>query len=128
VSLLSVAILLGTRVGPITGGAIVVVLYGINWVVGVLGSVGGLLGVTSFAQAADLSRLLLPSDGLWRGAIVALEPPASVLEGAGPGATVFSASPFFASLAPSLAYQLWCAGWVAAMLVLSVVAFRRREI
>jgi ABC-type transport system involved in multi-copper enzyme maturation permease subunit len=127
-TLLTVAIFLSTRLGPITGGAIVVVLYGINWMVGVLGSVGALIGVTSFAGAADVSRLLLPSDGLWRGAIVALEPPPSILEGAGPGAAVFSASPFFATLAPSFTYQLWCAGWVAGILGLSIVAFRHREI
>ena len=60
--LLTLAVLLSTRLGVITGGAIAVVLYGINWVMGVVGAAGAILGNDAIRTAGTLSRLIMPTD------------------------------------------------------------------
>ena len=52
-----------------------VVLFGLGWMAGVFAGVGGF-----FERAAGRgrrgARVVLPSDGLWRGMVYSLEPPA----------------------------------------------------
>jgi ABC-type transport system involved in multi-copper enzyme maturation permease subunit len=64
--LLTLAVLLSTRLGVITGGAIAVVLYGINWVMGVVGAAGAILGNDAIRTAGTISRVVMPTDIAWR--------------------------------------------------------------
>src|SRR5438093_1176287 len=66
--LLSIALVLGTRLPAIASGAIVVVIYGLTWVAGVMGAVGAFFNTPALVQAAEASRVVVPIDGLWRGA------------------------------------------------------------
>src|ERR687889_424727 len=49
-------------------GVVAVGLFGATWVAGVVGGLGESLGNDAVAQVGTVSRMLLPTDGLWRGA------------------------------------------------------------
>ena len=74
--LMTLTLALGSVLPAIGAGAIAVVAFGIGWMAGVMASVAAALGVQSLAGVAEVSRWLFPSDGLWRGVVYGLEPPA----------------------------------------------------
>jgi ABC-type transport system involved in multi-copper enzyme maturation permease subunit len=128
IAVLTLALALGTRLPGIAAGAITVVLFGLGWFVGVLGSVAIAFDATALEQAAGVFRVLLPTDGLWRGVIYGLEPPIVLLAAAGGVREEMAANPFFADAPPPLAFTLWSMGWVGLVLAGGVVLFRRREL
>ena len=124
--LLSLTVLLSTRLPPIAGGAIAVVAYGLAWMAGVLGKIGLALGTTTLVTVGDAIRYVLPTDALWQGVVYGLEP--SFVINQLNGEFVAQGSPFFASSPPSPAIVAWSAAWVVLVLVLAVNQFRRREL
>ena len=126
--LLTLAVLLSTRLGVITGGAIAVVLYGINWVMGVVGAAGAILGNDAIRTAGTLSRLIMPTDVAWRGAIASLEPPAALLSSLGRGSTIFAIYPFYAAAAPPADQLAYTGAWIVVGLALAIALFSRREL
>jgi ABC-type transport system involved in multi-copper enzyme maturation permease subunit len=125
---LTLALALGSRLPSIAAGAITVVLFGLGWFVGVLGSVAVAFDATPLANAADALRVLLPTDGLWRGVVYGLEPPLVMLLAAGGSATGLQANPFFALDPPSSAFVAWSIAWVLLVLMSAVALFSRREL
>lgn len=123
--LLSLTVLLSTRLPPIAGGAIAVVAYGLAWMAGVLGKVGLALGTTALVSVSDAVHVLLPTDAMWQGVVFGLEPP---LVRAIVGDTFAAQSPFFADAPPPLAIVAWSVIWVVLVLVLAVSQLRRREL
>lgn len=125
--LLSLAILLSTRLSGMVGGVIALVLFGMAWLGGIVGGVGAAFANDVIENTGVATKLILPTDGLWRGAVYQLQPAAvlAATNAAGPAA---AANPFFASAPPPAAYLAWCALWVAAILALAVFSFRAREI
>ncbi len=129
VIVLTVTLLLSSRIPAIASGAIAVVLFGLAWGVGVLGGVGAALGVSSLETVSSIARIAFPSDGLWRATIFTLEPPAVIAAiGANRSAEILQANPFFAGTGPSPVYLAWCALWVAALVGATVASFSRREL
>jgi ABC-type transport system involved in multi-copper enzyme maturation permease subunit len=131
VVLLTVSVLLSTRLPGIAAGAICVVLFGLSWMAGVMGGIAAALSLPELASIASGARYLLPLDGLWKGTVFSLEPPSVVLLSqlvGGRGGQAVSANPFFASSGPSPVYLLYVALWVAVVLGLAILSFRRREI
>jgi ABC-type transport system involved in multi-copper enzyme maturation permease subunit len=126
--LLTVAIVLSTRLPAIAGGAICVVLFGLGWMAGVFAGIGRALDAGPLVVVADASRWLLPTDGLWRGTVYGLEPPAVVFVALGRGGAVAQANPFFATSAPSPVFLGWCSVWVVLMLLLAVLSLSRRDL
>jgi len=124
--LLTLALVLGARLPGIASGAIVVVIYGLTWVAGVLGAVGAFFDTPGLVELAETSRIIVPIDGLWRGAVFSLEPP--VVVALFEQETRFQGSPFFASQAPSLPFLAWTALWIAGALGVGIWLLRRREI
>jgi ABC-type transport system involved in multi-copper enzyme maturation permease subunit len=124
--LLSLTVLLSTRLPPIAGGAIAVVAYGLAWMAGVLGKIGLALGTTGLVTASDASRFLLPTDALWQGVVYGLEP--SFVINAAEGEFVARTSPFFAATGPAPAIVAWSVIWVVLVLALAVTQLRRREL
>jgi ABC-type transport system involved in multi-copper enzyme maturation permease subunit len=124
--LLSLTVLLSTRLPPIAGGAIAVVAYGLAWMAGVLGKIGLALGTTTLVTIGDALRYLLPTDALWQGVVYGLEP--SFVINAVNDAFVERGSPFFAAAPPSIAIVAWSAIWVVLVLVLAINQLRRREL
>jgi ABC-type transport system involved in multi-copper enzyme maturation permease subunit len=122
--LLTLGLLLSTVISPMASGIVAVGLFGATWIAGVVGSVGETLGNEGVARVGDVSRMLLPTDGLWRGAMHAFQDPGLL-------ATLseeFGAHPFL-SLSPLTgAYLVWAVLWVVLVLGLAGVAFLRRDL
>ncbi|HEY6571286.1 MAG TPA: hypothetical protein VIZ22_13410, partial [Candidatus Limnocylindrales bacterium] len=119
---------LGTRLPAIAAGAVTVVLFGVGWFVGVLGSVAILFEAAPLARAADVMRVIMPTDGLWRGVVYGLEPPLVLLIAAGRDPEGMAANPFFASAPPPIAFVAWSVVWVVLVLAAGIALFRRREL
>ena len=126
--LLTLAVLLSTRLGVITGGAIAVVLYGISWVMGVVGAAGAILGNDAIRTAGTISRIVMPTDVAWRGAIASLEPPAALLSSLGRTSVIFAINPFYAAASPPLDQLAYTVVWIVVGLALAIVLFSRREL
>jgi ABC-type transport system involved in multi-copper enzyme maturation permease subunit len=126
IAILTLTLLGSTRLPAMTCGIIVLVLFGMAWVTGIIGGVGAAFHSQGVQDIGTVSSLILPTDGLWRGAIYNLEPAAFVA--AGDATRDSSGNPFFAGSPPATAYVLWSLGWIAAMLSLATWSFRRREL
>lgn len=124
--LLSLTVLLSTRLPPIAGGAIAVVAYGLAWMAGVLGKIGLAIGTTSLVSVSDAVRFLLPTDALWQGVVYGLEP-SFVINAVGDD-FVARSSPFFADAPPAPMIVAWSVLWVVLVLALAVTQLRRREL
>lgn len=120
----TLALLLSTLLPPMAGGAVAVVCFGLAWMGGITGGIGGFLQNDTLVHVGTVSRLLLPTDGLWRGTMFSLEPAALVA--AAPSG--FTANPFFASAAPPAAYLVWVALWAVALLAAAAWVFRAKEL
>ena len=103
-----------------------VVVYGLTWIAGVMGAVGAFFKTQILVDAAEASRVLIPIDGLWRGAVFSLEPAAVIAAVQSNGR--FEGNPFFASQPPSVAYLAWSVIWLVAVLGIGIWFLRRREI
>jgi ABC-type transport system involved in multi-copper enzyme maturation permease subunit len=126
-ALLSLGLLLSTRMSGITGGVIALVAWLIGWIGGIVGDIGTALQNQAIQNVGTVSHLLLPTDGLWRGAVYAMEPDA-VLATLRAGGAVASANPFAAVNPPPIQFLAWVVVWFALMLALSVWSFRTREL
>lgn len=126
-ALLSIGLLLSTRLSGITGGVIALVAWLMGWIGGVVGNIGQGLNNTAIENVGTVSRLILPTDGLWRGAVYAMEPDA-VLAALRTAGTVGRANPFSAADPPPIAFLVWVVLWFALMLALSIWSFRNREL
>jgi ABC-type transport system involved in multi-copper enzyme maturation permease subunit len=126
-ALLSLGLLLSTRLSGITGGVIALVAWLMGWIGGVVGDIGVGLQNQAIENVGTISHLILPTDGLWRGAVYAMEPDAvlATLRAAG---TIGRANPFSAVDPPPIEFLAWVFVWFAIMLALSVWSFRTREI
>lgn len=122
--LLTLGLLLSTVISPMASGIVAVGLFGATWIAGVVGSVGEAIGNESVGRIGTISRVLLPTDGLWRGSMNAFQDP-SVLTRFGSAA---DAPPFISESALTNAYLIWVVLWVALVLALAAVVFQRRDL
>ena len=122
--LLTLALLLSSVVSTMASGILAVGLFGATWVAGVVGGIGGALGNEGVERVGTVSRIILPTDGLWRGAMNAFQDPFALVQ-MGPGEGGF---PFLSegSLAP--AYLAWAVVWIAVVWGLTALSFQRRDI
>jgi ABC-type transport system involved in multi-copper enzyme maturation permease subunit len=128
VVILSLALLISTRMAPIAGGVIVLGGFMLAWMGGVAISLGRQFGVDALVTGGTVTRLLIPTDGMWKGAVYSLEPKAVIAMARAQGADGIGNFPFFSLTPPSLAYVAWTVAWVAGILALAIWSFRRREI
>jgi ABC-type transport system involved in multi-copper enzyme maturation permease subunit len=126
-ALLSLGLLLSTRMSGITGGVIALVAWLIAWIGGIVGDIGTALQNQAIQNVGTVSHLLLPTDGLWRGAVYAMEPD-TVLATLRAGGAIASANPFAAAEPPPIQFLAWVVIWFGVMLTLSVWSFRTREL
>jgi len=125
--LLSLGLLLSTRLSGITAGVIALVAWLMGWIAGVVGDIGTGLQNQALENVGIVSHLVLPSDGLWRGAIYAMEPD-SLIAAMRAAGTFGRANPFAAVDPPPVPFLLWVVAWFVLVLGLSIWSFRRREI
>jgi ABC-type transport system involved in multi-copper enzyme maturation permease subunit len=124
--IMTFALMLSTRLSGMVGGVVALVLFGIAWIGGIVGGIGSAFDNPGITHVGTATRLLLPTDGLWRGAVYALEPQAILATGAQAGPAA-AANPFYASAAAPLSFELYVAGWVVLVLGLAVYSFHTRE-
>src|SRR5213592_3490295 len=127
VVILTFSLMLSTRLAGMVGGVIAAILFGIAWMGGIVGGVGAAFNNATITHVGTATKLILPSDGLWRGAVWSLEPSIVIAAQSGLGPAV-AANPFFAAEPPPAAYVVWAVMWIVAMLALAVWSFRSREI
>jgi ABC-type transport system involved in multi-copper enzyme maturation permease subunit len=124
VVLLTLALLLSTAVSPMASGVVAVGLFGAAWVAGVVGGVGHALGNEGVERVGTVSRVLLPTDGLWRGAMHALQDPSALLS----FGRELQGFPFLSEAPLTGAYLVWSAVWVGMVGGLAALAFSRRDL
>lgn len=124
--LLTFALALSTRVSGMVGGVVALVLFGLAWMGGIVGGIGQAFDNALVMHVGTVTKLVLPTDALWRGVVWALEPAAVIA--AAPRGMAVAANPFFASSPPPLPFLVWSILWTAAALGLAVWSFRRREV
>jgi ABC-type transport system involved in multi-copper enzyme maturation permease subunit len=121
--LLTLGLLLSTAISPMASGIVAVGLFGATWIAGVVGGVGEALNNDSVARVGTVSRMLLPTDGLWRGAMNAFQDPGLLAR-----LPAFDGHPFLSATAPTAAYLAWAGVWIALVLALAGLAFQRRDL
>lgn len=124
---LTVSLALSTRVPAMAAGIVVLGLFGVVWVGGVAGAIGAMLHNGAVAEVGTITSLILPTDGLWRGAMYNLEPVALIAVSHVAGRDTAS-NPFLATALPALGYQIWVVLWWIAVLALGVASFARRDL
>jgi len=125
VVLLTLALLLSTAISPMASGVVAVGLFGATWIAGVVGGIGESLGNDAVGRVGTVSRILLPTDGLWRGAMHAFQDPSALVEFGGPGAGAF---PFLSAAPLTATYLAWAAVWVAMIWGLAAASFLRKDL
>ena len=125
--LLTLVLLLSTRLPAIAAGVIGVALFGIAWLAGVVGSLGATFNIGAMRTASQVSQYLLPTDGLWHAVIYYLEPSALLGPRLAPSSGT-RGDPFYASAAPSWGYLAWTGIWFLLILLAGLVSFERREL
>jgi ABC-type transport system involved in multi-copper enzyme maturation permease subunit len=122
--LLTLALLLSTVISPMASGVVAVGLFGATWVAGVVGGIGEALGNDGVARVGTISRILLPTDGLWRGAMHGFQD-VSAFTQLGPEREAF---PFISAAPLTAAYLAWAVVWVAMVWGLAALTFLRRDL
>ena len=124
VVLLTLALLLSSVISTMASGIVAVGLFGATWVAGVVGGLGAALGNEGVERVGTVSRMVLPTDGLWRGAMNAFQDPSALLQ-MGQGEQGF---PFLADAPLTPAYLAWAAVWIAVIWGLTALSFQRRDV
>ena len=127
VILLTLALLLSTRLSSIAAGVLCIALFGGAWLSGVVGSLGTSFHIAALRTVGQVARYVLPTDGLWHGAIYYLEPHL-ILSAQISSGSVGRADPFFVASPPPWTYLVWVGVWFVAVLVGALVSFERREL
>jgi len=122
--LLTLGLLLSTVISPMASGVVAVGLFGATWIAGVVGGVGAALGNDGVERVGTISRMLLPTDGLWRGAMHAFQDPSAIIS-FGPEGAAF---PFLSDASLTATYLAWAAVWVAMVWGLAAVSFLRKDL
>jgi ABC-type transport system involved in multi-copper enzyme maturation permease subunit len=127
VVVLTLSLLLSTRFAGMVGGVTGLILWGLAWMGGIVGGIGLAFDNATLTHVGTASKLILPTDGLWRGAVWSLEPASLTAAMRGAGAAA-AANPFFAADPPPAAYVAWTMIWITAVLAFAVWSFTRKEL
>ncbi len=125
VVLLTLALLLSTAISPMASGVVAVGLFGATWIAGVVGGIGRSLGNAAVARVGSVSQILVPTDGLWRGAMHAFQDPSAIVEF---GGTDVQAFPFLSVESLTATYLAWALIWVVLMWGLAAASFARKDL
>ncbi|WP_249997983.1 ABC transporter permease [Actinoplanes sp. M2I2] len=124
VALLTLGLLLSTVISPMASGIVAVGLFGATWIAGVVGGLGGALGNASVERIGTVSQVLLPTDGLWRGAMRSFQDPSLLSQ----FSEAFEGHPFLSAAPLTGTYLIWAVAWTALVLALAGLAFQRRDL
>lgn len=125
--LMTLALLLSTRLAPMTGGVIALVLFFVAWIGGIALLIGTTFSNDTIIAIGNGSRLLIPTDGLWHGAIYYLEP-SDILNLARGAGRARAGNPFYAESPLPTSYIAWVVVWLIAVLGIANWSFARRDL
>jgi ABC-type transport system involved in multi-copper enzyme maturation permease subunit len=125
--LMTLALLLSTRLSPMTGGVIALVLFFVAWIGGIALLIGTTFANDTIIAIGNGSRLLIPTDGLWHGAIFYLEP-SDMLTLARAAGRARAGNPFYAESPLPISYLVWVVAWLAGVLGVANWSFARRDL
>ena len=124
--IMTLTLLLSTRLSGMTAGVIGLMLFFLAWLGGIAGGIGAVFNNAGIRNVGLVSQILLPTDGLWRGAVYELEP--GFYRAVLGGTSVRAGNPFYTDTGPSTVFLVWCVAWLALVLGLAVWSFRRRDV
>lgn len=124
VVLLTLTLLLSSALSPMASGVVAVGLFGATWIAGVVGGIGQALGNEGVERVGVISRIILPTDGLWRGAMHSLQDPAALSQ----FGFEMEGFPFLSEASLSPVYLGWVLVWVAMVGSLTALAISRRDV
>jgi ABC-type transport system involved in multi-copper enzyme maturation permease subunit len=122
------ATLLGTRLSAIASSIVAVVLFGIAWIGGIVGGIGGAVHNQALVNAGTISQLVLPSDAMWQAAAYRLEPVAMIVGMQQAAAHNSYGGPFLIAAPPPLPMLLWTLAWIVVVVSLASWSFARRSL
>jgi ABC-type transport system involved in multi-copper enzyme maturation permease subunit len=122
--LLTLALLLSTAISPMASGIVAVGLFGATWIAGVIGNLGAAFGNAGVARVGTVSQMLLPTDGLWRGAMRSFQDPTLLAQ----FGEAFEGNPFLSVAPLTVTYLAWTAVWTALVLGFAGLSFQRRDL
>ena len=125
---LTLALALSTRFAGMVGGVVALIFWGVAWIGGIVGGVGAALDNATAVHVGTATRLLLPTDGMWRSAIWSLEPAGVIAAVQAAGRAASAGNPFFAATPAEPLYVVWTVAWIVGGLAIAVWLFARREI
>jgi ABC-type transport system involved in multi-copper enzyme maturation permease subunit len=125
--LLTLVLLISTRLSTLATGVVGVALFGGAWLAGVVGALGAVFKVPALRTVGNVARYILPTDGLWHGAIYYLEPQSMITERISE-VSGSAGNPFFATSPPSWSYIVWAVVWFAIVMAAALFSFERREL
>jgi ABC-type transport system involved in multi-copper enzyme maturation permease subunit len=125
--LMTLALLLSTRLAPMTGGVIALVLFFVGWIGGIALGIGTVFDNETIKNIGFGSRLLIPTDGLWHGAIFYLEP-SEILAAAQGAGRARAGNPFFADAPLPFWYLVAVGAWFLGVLGLANWSFAKRDL
>ena len=124
VTLLTLALLLSSLISSLASGVVAVGLFGATWVAGVVGGIGTAISNEGVQRVGTIAQVVLPTDGLWHGAMNAIQDTSIVAQF--PSAA--KGFPFLSESAPTPAYLAWVVVWVATVAGLCAFSFTRRDV
>jgi ABC-type transport system involved in multi-copper enzyme maturation permease subunit len=122
--LLTLGLLLSTVISPMASGIVAVGLFGATWIAGVIGNLGAAFGNAGVARVGTVSQMLLPTDGLWRGAMRSFQDPTLLAQ----FGEAFEGNPFLSVAPLTVTYLAWTAVWTALVLGFAGLSFQRRDL
>ena len=123
VVLLTLALMLASVLSPMASGVLAVGCFGATWVAGVIGGIGDVVGNEGVARIGEVSRVILPTDGLWHGVMHGLQAPSVLTENSD-----VIGNPFLSTLPLTPGYVAWVVVWLALVLAVTATTFARRDI
>ncbi len=118
--LLALTVLGSTLFQTMANGVVVFMLYGGALLGGLLETLGGVLNINSLVNTGVVTSLILPSDSIWRLASSLLQPNSQL--------RFDSPIPIAVASPPSNAMIVYAIAYIAVLLGLAVLSFRRRDL
>jgi len=116
--LLSLSLLVGTRLSTLTTGVLLFMLYGLAFIGAWVEQIGSLLQSRAAVNIGIITSLAMPVEALWRRAAYLMQPP--LLSGL--------PSPFSGASPPSAAMVIYALAYAALALALAMRSFSRRDL
>lgn len=117
---LSLTMLGGTRLSTLANGVLAFMMVGIAFIGGWVEQIGSLLQSETAVNIGIVTSLVMPTEILWRQALALLQPRVT--------SAAFASGPFMVLSQPSDLMIAYAVLYTAVLLLLSLVAFSRRDL